>query len=290
LRPLFPGVPQAALIEKVLHDAPEPPRKLDPAIPRDLETIVLKAMAKEPGDRYPTARAMGEDLKRYLEDRPILARRSTPVERFWRWCRRDPGLAAASISAATLTTILAIGGTAAALIYRDQVKQIADDRDRIKQSEAGERRARTEERKQLYQALYDRARAGRFGRQMGQRFRGLEALRQAVAIAPELEESSEKLARLRDEAIACLALPDLRPEPGGRVIRRPPGVFAFTFDPTLTHYALRFKDGTIQVRRVADDQEVDRFQARGDREISVVPNRGCSHRELQALIVNKVGS
>jgi WD40 repeat protein len=155
------------------------------------------------------------------------------------------------------------------LIYRDQVKQIADDRDRIKQSEAGERRARTEERKQLYQALYDRARAGRFGRQMGQRFQGLEALRQAAAIAPELKEPSEKLARLRDEAIACLALPDLRPEPGGPVIRRPQGLFLFAFDPTLTQYALRFKDGTIQVRRVADDQELARFQARGDREIYV---------------------
>ena len=274
LRPLFPGAAQAELIEKVLHAAPEPPRKLDPAIPRDLETIVLKAIAKEPGDRYATAQAIGEDLKRFLEDRPVLARRSTPVERFWRWCRRNPGLAAANITAAALTTILAIVSTIAAWTYRDQrdligsqLHQIEADRDRIRDSEARERQARSEARQQLYQALYDQARAGRFGRQVGQRFQGLEALRRAAAIAPELEEPSEKLAQLRDEVIACLALPDLKPT--GRVIARPQGIVLATFDPTLTRYALRFKDGTIQVRRVADDQEVARFQARGDRDIFV---------------------
>ena len=71
LHPLFGATRQAELIEKVLHDSPEAPRKLDPKIPRDLETIVLKAIAKEPGDRYATAQALGEDLERFLEDRPI---------------------------------------------------------------------------------------------------------------------------------------------------------------------------------------------------------------------------
>ncbi len=71
LHTLFGATPQSELIEKVLHDSPEAPRKLDPKIPRDLETIVLKAIAKEPGDRYPTAQALGEDLQRFLEDRPI---------------------------------------------------------------------------------------------------------------------------------------------------------------------------------------------------------------------------
>src|SRR5262249_18955446 len=54
LHPIFPGAAQAELLEKVLDESPVAPRKLDPKIPRDLETIVLKAIAKEPGDRYPT--------------------------------------------------------------------------------------------------------------------------------------------------------------------------------------------------------------------------------------------
>ena len=64
-----------------------------------------------------------------------------------------------------------------------------------------------------------------------------------------------------------MALPDLKPS--GRVIHRPPGAFAAAFDPTMTRYALRFRDGTIQVRRVADDEEIARFTARGDRDIYV---------------------
>ena len=102
LHPLFGATPQSELIEKVLHDSPEAPRKLDPKIPRDLETIVLKAIAKEPGDRYATAQALGEDLERFLEDRPIRARRSTTVEQCWRWCRRNPWLAGANITAAVV--------------------------------------------------------------------------------------------------------------------------------------------------------------------------------------------
>jgi WD40 repeat protein len=63
-------------------------------VPRDLETIVLKSLAKEPASRYHTAEAIAEDLRRFLADRPILARRSTPSEQFVRWCRRNPAVAA----------------------------------------------------------------------------------------------------------------------------------------------------------------------------------------------------
>ena len=111
------------------------------------------------------------------------------------------------------------------------------------------------------------ARAGRFSRQMGQRFDGLDALAKAAAIARELKLPRERLDALRDEAIACMALPDLKRT--GRVIPLPQGVVTHAFDSTMTRYALRFRDGTISVRRVADDQEVDRFQARGDRDICV---------------------
>ena len=102
---------------------------------------------------------------------------------------------------------------------------------------------------------------------MGQRFDSLKALAKASTIARELKLPPERLDPLRDEAIAALALPDL--EPTGRVITQPPGVIAIAFDATMTRYALRFRDGTISVRRVADDEEVARFQARGDRDIWV---------------------
>lgn len=76
----------------------------NPSIPRDLETIILKATAREPSSRYATAAAFAEDLRRFCEDRPILARRSTIRERLWRWSRRNPALAVA-----ICTTIALLG-------------------------------------------------------------------------------------------------------------------------------------------------------------------------------------
>ena len=99
LRPPFEESNRVKLIEQVLHENPKPPRKLDHRIPRDLETIVLTAMAKWHGNRYATAEALAGDLENYLADRPIAARRSGAAERAWRWCRRNPataGLLAAS--------------------------------------------------------------------------------------------------------------------------------------------------------------------------------------------------
>jgi serine/threonine protein kinase len=75
LRPAFDPTDRARLIERVSREDPPRPRRLDPHIPRDLETIVLKAIAKEPRDRYQTAEALAEDLRRVLADRPIRARR-----------------------------------------------------------------------------------------------------------------------------------------------------------------------------------------------------------------------
>jgi serine/threonine protein kinase len=78
------------LLLQVLQAEPRPPRQLNDHIPRELETICLKAMAKVPGRRYSSAREMADDLLRHLEGRPIRARPIGPVERARRWCRRNP--------------------------------------------------------------------------------------------------------------------------------------------------------------------------------------------------------
>src|SRR5262249_44372688 len=78
------------LLLQVLQDEPRPPRQLNDRIPRDLETVCLKAMAKSPARRYATAGQLADDLRRWREGRPISARPVGRVERLWRWCRRDP--------------------------------------------------------------------------------------------------------------------------------------------------------------------------------------------------------
>ncbi len=74
------------------HDIPKP-RSIDPSIPRDLETIILKATARDASARYATAADLGDDLTRFIEDRPIAARRERPSERLLRWMRRNPAIA-----------------------------------------------------------------------------------------------------------------------------------------------------------------------------------------------------
>jgi WD40 repeat protein/tetratricopeptide (TPR) repeat protein len=259
-RPPFKAESPLETVRHVVADEPVPPSRLRPKLPRDLETICLKCLHKEPGQRYPTAEALASDLQRCLEGRPILARRSGALERAWRWCRRNPGLAAACTTAAAAVVTLAIVSTAMAWIFRDQRNQIGRQRDEIASQQ-------TQTRENLFAARTAQARATQLSGQVGQRHGSLVAVGGAARVARGLNLPEARLDELRDEAIACLALPDL--EATGRVIHPPPGVTLFAFDPTLTRYALRFLEGTILVRRVADDQEIARFQARGDRDIFV---------------------
>jgi serine/threonine protein kinase len=90
LRPAFDEADRNKLVRRVMHDEPVRPRKLNLAVPRDLETVVLKAIARDPAHRYQTPAEMAEDLKRFVEDRPVRARRISTAEQFWRWCRRNP--------------------------------------------------------------------------------------------------------------------------------------------------------------------------------------------------------
>ena len=99
----------------------EPPRLRQArtgAVPRDLETIVHKAIAREPAQRYATAGALAEDLQRFLEDRPIRARRVSAAERAWRWCKRNPavagligGIALALVVGTAVSTYFAVRAT-----------------------------------------------------------------------------------------------------------------------------------------------------------------------------------
>jgi WD40 repeat protein len=125
LRPAFGEADRVLLVRRIAQDDPPRPRAVDPTVPRDLETIVLKAMEKEPARRYPTAEDMAEDLRRVLADRPILARRASWREQGWRWCRRNPGVAG-SLSAAFAFLLVLVVGLSAGGVYVWRAKHEAE--------------------------------------------------------------------------------------------------------------------------------------------------------------------
>jgi tetratricopeptide (TPR) repeat protein/tRNA A-37 threonylcarbamoyl transferase component Bud32 len=105
-RPPFRAASVMETLMQVMHEEPVAIRRLQPGVPRDLETICHKAMARDARRRYATARELSEDLQRFAKDEPIQARRSGRLERLGRWCRRNP--AVAGLSAAVLV-FMAVG-------------------------------------------------------------------------------------------------------------------------------------------------------------------------------------
>ncbi|MFO0902397.1 MAG: serine/threonine-protein kinase [Pirellulales bacterium] len=110
----FRGAPHAVL-RQIVADEPPSPRTLNDSIPRDLEVICLKAMAKEPAQRYSSAAELAADLRRWLCGEPITARPASRVERLWRWSRRNPKVASLSAAVVGLLALIAVGSTIAAL-------------------------------------------------------------------------------------------------------------------------------------------------------------------------------
>lgn len=105
-RPPFQGSSPVETLDQVRHQNPVQPRRLNPNIPRDLETIALKCLEKTPSRRYASAEALAADLRRWLDGRPIAARPVSPVEHAWRWCRRQPVIAVLAVS----LTLTLVGG------------------------------------------------------------------------------------------------------------------------------------------------------------------------------------
>ena len=109
LRPAFDDPDRARLIRRILDHEPPPLRKIDPRIPLDLETVVHKAMAREPADRFATAAELAAELRRVAANQPIRSRRIPWREQSWRWCKRNPN---AALLAALFVAALALGSAA----------------------------------------------------------------------------------------------------------------------------------------------------------------------------------
>ena len=151
-QPAFPESNRSRLMYQVLDSSPVPPRELNPAIPADLETIVLKALARDADGRYQSAAEFAQDLMRFTEQRPILARRVTMTRRFTRWCQREPILSSLAVGfvfllvsgllSVTLQWRSAVRSQGYLLSQRDVAIRLQRDADRaLRQAEMSRRDA-----------------------------------------------------------------------------------------------------------------------------------------------------
>ncbi len=199
LRPAFPVSDRLQLLESIRNHEPVRPRLVDRRIPRDLETVVLKAIEKDPRQRYASADALAEDLRRYLADEPIRVRRTQWYERTWRWCRRNPWVAGL-IAAVILSLALGVVTASAFAIRADaSAVQAQQDRDVA--------------RRKLIDSYLSEADAIRMSRRPGQRFGALRRIRDALGVGAEIGLHEDEKVRARNIAIAALCLPDLEPGP-----------------------------------------------------------------------------
>lgn len=226
-RPPFMAETLTQTLRLVAEGEPVSPRLLNPGVPRDLETICLKCLEKDPHCRYATAQELADELNRFLKSEPIRARPISPPARLERWCRRKPSLALALGSVMALLLVLAIGSPIA--IFR------------INRARKSAETAQHETQTQLYSALLEQARATVRSGELGHRVRTLDAIRRAATIT--------NTAELRREAMAALALPDLRLE---REIPIGTEFTALQPDPFLASLARCHGSGPVEIISLAD--------------------------------------
>lgn len=226
-RPPFAGATVLDTLQQVRTQAAKSPRALNPRVDRDLETICLKCLEKNPTRRYGSAEALAEDLECRIARKPIQARPITAPERVWKWAQRRPTVASL---VAALNLVVALGLVGVLWQWRAAVAA----------RHAAERATR-EKQEQLWNSQLIEARYYRTSGQPGQQAKALEVLRQAAAFRPALD--------LRNEAIAALLLPDLGEE---LWFDSTAGYYLAAADGDFAHYVPYSHEGKVEVRRARD--------------------------------------
>ena len=210
-RPAVDGASKEEVLHRLAFAEPVAPRKLDRSIPAELETVTLKALAKDPRERYATAQELADDLQRWLTDRPIMARPPGLVQRLRKWSHRHrPLVVVLGVSVMLVTVALCLG----AVEYGIKKGELADERSRLAEDKERSERQLAE---QLRHVLVDRAETVRLARSPGYRRHIWTGLRQAIA----LPTGEEKADQVRATVLACLGDPvGLDPVHDPKVVRR----------------------------------------------------------------------
>lgn len=221
LQPAYQVNDKARLLNEIQHRDPVAPRRIRPEIPKDLENIIVKSVARDPRQRYTTAEDLAADLQRFLADRPVMARRANLPERVYRWARRNP-TAAALLSCLFLLALLLTGGS----LYIAQVsrihaaelssenRRVINEKTKTEAALVDAQRAELSSRAHLYYVHLEKALALLGSGRPGQRTDCLNSLTSAAKLVPQLGLTPEKQERryrdLRSVAASALTYWDLK--------------------------------------------------------------------------------
>jgi WD40 repeat protein len=249
-QPAFRGATPVETLRCVMEQEPVRPHTLNSTVDRDIETITLQCLEKDPARRYASAAALADDLEHWLRHEPILARRASALERVSKWARRQPMLAAAVI---LLHIVLAVG--LAGILWQWRQAVVARQAERAERQRAV--RAEGDALARLHEAKLNYVRANRLTGQLGQRFDSLAELTLAAARTNSLE--------LRNEAIACLALPDLRPL---QQWAKTPRWDSFRFSASHQRYVTNDASGTLTIRAADTDKLLFAMPGQGAKDVA----------------------
>jgi eukaryotic-like serine/threonine-protein kinase len=209
-RPPFQSASAWETMRHVVQEEPPNPRRLNPCVPRDLETICLKCLRKNPRQRYASAGAVADDLERYLNGQPIQGRPVGIVERVLRWYCRRPVVG--TMAACLAVLLIAVPILLATLWQEADARADVEAAAHQKELKARQRieALERERSRQLFEAYVNEAAARRASPRVGRRFESLARLVAARDLAVELNLPADDFVRLRSQAISALSLTDLR--------------------------------------------------------------------------------
>jgi WD40 repeat protein/tetratricopeptide (TPR) repeat protein len=270
-RPPFRGATPVDTVLQVLSEEPVSPRRLQPKVARDLDTICLKCLEKTPENRYRSAMDLADDLGRFLAGQPIQARPIGKVERCWRWCRRNPALAGLTAASVVLVLVALLAVSIGlwnvsleqqetsrqrdhALQERQRAERKEQEAVRLRKQEARARRLAEKERTRaqahLRESLIRQAQAFHQSTQADRRQMSLAALCQAARIRPGMD--------LRNEYLQVLDAADLRHLPG-------------LSTPGLTH-VFGFYMGTDYLLAVNQDHRLIVVHPQTSKTLRIIPH------------------
>ena len=247
----------------------ERPAAAEPAVPRRTGLDRDEGLEKDRNRRYETASGLARDIQRYLSDEPVLACPPSAAYRLRKFARRNK----AALATAGLISAALMLGTVASCYFALKADTRAHEADDARiRATAAEKEAREDEngahqaerraRLREADALVGQAHGTRYSRRPGQRFEALTALGKAADVGRKLGQSPEWFDRLRNEAIAALALPDIHITQEFGTF--PPGTVSVELNDDFTLYVRTTEKGDCTIRRVADDREVCRLPEFGE--------------------------